>query len=1012
MNTQFIRLICKKKGETSQRKRRYYPVRKDRLADILTHISVPVGHPDFLGQLFTALTRDLKMRAKERQRQTGPFRRLMIKEYDGISRRLDATQIQEGCSVRNNLRTRRLALQLVGEDGKLAKDRLARAIPAIEKHLYSLGPGRHHDYRRNEHILRVLTALRESPQLQTVFHSISKPYGNPPADALIRDTLQLDPQSAVKDREARQATLAAWLCYLRQNVGSCFATAPAIIVHDQQPEQFLIDIRDLLATGRLTRTFGGVQYSVPLSASWGAGDLKRPFVCHPDPDQAKTPIWESPGLIVALTRVGILDAKVPLPRRVQQCKRFLVQLYGDDPAIDGPFTCSAEEMIQKLVMRHMEVTEKDLEEYETRPRAMIHSGLMMQSSGGGGKGKRIREFYDTVEEAHRAFKSLTDNALLKAWEFSVASFAEVKPSLSRYNMYHSLGLGSDDEGGIGQALYTELKAKVDTFNAESQEYQEIYEQMYVQVKHVEGRLRRASEQEAQYLKGEYRNRVREMDHYQRLRDDASTKAQRFANLFETLISLYDTKFVEHFQEVYDPDIHEVDVGPYDDSPAGFRLLYKAGRTHTSQWERIDSPNQFVDALAGFFVATEQDIAHSGHYDGIEDDVAALITTLVSHVKTQGFLTSAFDRMARAHNAHPIKDPLNNLDKVPKKPWVYTSGGTMGSLVSAYFCLDGKPAESDRWVENESELLAFLVDTVKQMPDKDSDLFIDDPNRSLLIHSPTHAFLLKPGGAVFGSGWQSEDYTYTWIRDQAVTPTERMIDRIQLDDAMIAKLLEMLRESLPKEYHHYFNKAFYRVPRSMGCTDFRRFVVDTIERTRNLRYGARPVISADEVDAMLYRQLPMTRGYELTDRVEAILKGTGLLTDDEVTKVMDIYDSVSRQCSREEVIGAEGLREIVQAVLMIHMQACSSGKPLLQAVVATMRKERWALPMPVTFADTNWVKDDFAFAVSPGTGKVELWRVDAYGLEGYPMSYWKHWVDGSRQDRTWGVYTKPYQYQAR
>ncbi|SCA63597.1 hypothetical protein SCG7086_AX_00010, partial [Chlamydiales bacterium SCGC AG-110-P3] len=257
-----------------------------------------------------------------------------------------------------------------------------------------------------------------------------------------------------------------------------------------------------------------------------------------------------------------------------------------------------------------------------------------------------------------------------------------------------------------------------------------------------------------------------------------------------------------------------------------------------------------------------------------------------------------------------------------------------------------------------------------------------------------------------------DYTYTWIRDQAISPTEQMIDRLHLDDAMIAKLLELLRESLPKEFHHYFNKAFYRVPRTLSCTDFRRFVIDTVDRARNLRYGSRSVVSADDVDAMLYRQLPMTRGYQLTDRVEAILKGTGMFNDDELIKVMDIYDSISRQLGREEVIGAEGLREIIQAVLMIHLQSCSSERPFLQAVVEVMRRERWAMPMPITFADTNWVKDDFAFVVSPGTGKPELWRVDAYGLEGYPMSYWKHWVDGSRKDRTWGVYTRPYEYQAR
>ena len=59
--------------------------------------------------------------------------------------------------------------------------------------------------------------------------------------------------------------------------GSCFATAPAEIIHDEQPELFLQDLLDLIATGTLKRTFGGIENSVPLSASWGSGDLKKPL---------------------------------------------------------------------------------------------------------------------------------------------------------------------------------------------------------------------------------------------------------------------------------------------------------------------------------------------------------------------------------------------------------------------------------------------------------------------------------------------------------------------------------------------------------------------------------------------------------------------------------------------------------------------------------------------------------------------------------------------------------------
>ena len=81
----------------------------------------------------------------------------------------------------------------------------------------------------------------------------------------------------VTDAHARRAALSAWMCTLRQSIGSCFATAPAIIVHDEQPEQLLKDLNVLLSTGRSKRTYEGTEHSVPLSMSWG----RRRFAPYP-----------------------------------------------------------------------------------------------------------------------------------------------------------------------------------------------------------------------------------------------------------------------------------------------------------------------------------------------------------------------------------------------------------------------------------------------------------------------------------------------------------------------------------------------------------------------------------------------------------------------------------------------------------------------------------------------------------------------------------------------------------
>jgi hypothetical protein len=70
---------------------------------------------------------------------------------------------------------------------------------------------------------------------------------------------------------------------------------------------------------------------------------------------------------------------------------------------------------------------------------------------------------------------------------------------------------------------------------------------------------------------------------------------------------------------------------------------------------------------------------------------------------------------------------------------------------------------------------------------------------------------------------------------------------------------------------------------------------------------------------------------------------------------------------------------------------------------------YAMPAPIIFADTNWVKEEFGFLVNPGTAVLELWRVDYTGTQGFPMSSWKQWLNGSRPNQKWAVYTKPSEY---
>lgn len=983
----------------------------EEIEKVFSSIDVPLTHPKFLEKVFNHAAKE----RKQAQMLDGDnLKRVCAEEYEDLTARVDSTQIQDSCSVRNVLRTRRLANLLITDKGDLNAGLLSKVITLNKSYLYSLGPQRQFDAIRQEHVINVLTLLQNNKDLVKLLQGISKPYAHPLAEQIIRDTLQLPHGTLISDAYTRRAALSAWLCYLRQNVGSCFATAPAIIVHQEQPELFLTDLKELMATGRLKRTFGGVEYSVPLSVTWGAGDLRKLFVLSTIDDNAENGIWDSPGIIAAFEAVGVVDKDATTLEKISAAREEIkIELRANAKKVSAIVT-SAEDLIRRVLMRRFDITNEDLIAFENRPRGMIHANLMMQthaaSTGMGGKGEAVSSFQLQFEIAMNAFKALADNALLKAWEFSLASFSETKAEFTRWNLYSSLGLGSNEPGGIGENLFQILKTKLDHWNQRVSEIQIEYEMVYTQLKQLEGRIRSASsDRDAQWIRAEYQSKTNEFHTLQEIRDEAHSKAGRFAHMFDLLIDAYDKLFPKYFQEVYDADMHEVDVGPYDDSPAGFRLFYKHGRANTSQWTRIRNHNEFIDMLANFFTTTEREIAGMPELDGMETEVSEIVTSIVNHVRTREFLETAFHRMAIAHKMPAIKDPLEHLERISKKPWAYTSGGTINTLLSCYYRREQKPTEVSRWVENPIELLVFLVDSLKQVPYKKMDEYRENPERSMLIHSPTHAFVLKPGQNLFKQAWNTESFTYTWVRDSMVRPRERFSSDMELDEEMMDFLVEELSELVPRDYRHYFKKTFLHMHGKISVSGFRDILVDKMAMERGLTVRGQSVLATDDIDGVLYSLLPLFHRSQLKERVQTIISKLPELSAENQKDILHIVDEYTTASGGRNLISAQGLQDICLALICIVSGRTSTPVDYQGAIAVIAQEEGYSMPGPILFADTNWVRDYFGFVVNPGTERFELWRVDHSGRIGRPMSSWRQWLDGSRKDIPWGIYPQTYEY---
>lgn len=754
----------------------------------------------------------------------------------------------------------------------LAKQRavvLANALLNEEGRLHNLEqiqveyPILHGGYNDGDivlHFEKVIKFLRNSLELRELLHSFTLPLHDRKIEEMLAVTLGVEEK--LTNRHIVWGALSALLCPLRQHVGSCFATAPAILIHEEQPLSFLRDLRDLCTKGRITRTFGGVEYTVPISPSPGLGDLKKTF-------QA-----EHPGA----KKLGLANGKG---------RSYLSVLKEHFP-----------------------------------------------------EGKR--------EKAMWVFVAQTDHLLLKIWEYTLASFVDVKTEFSRWNLFSSLGLHPEEKGGIGEIIYRHLEEELKEANQKLQHYQTEYEIAFDQVKMTEALLRNVTtEADGRRLRAEHTAKAYHLRACEEMRNTMNEKAQNIAQFFPFLLEQIVEKFEEHFQEVYDAEMQEMPATPYDDAPAGFRLLYKHGRRHVGSWTFIHNAEEYIQALKQFFFSIEEPLKDACPWEGGKEEISKLITAIVFHVVTEEFITSSFYRMAKAHQVPLQKIPLEQMEK---KPWAYTSGGTIPTLLKTYFRREGSLSEEARWIESPTDLLIFLLDTLKSLPPRITDSFLRDPSKRMLMTSPTHAFSLLPGQELFRQGWEDPGFTYTWVRDQIIQPR-----------------LDFYHDLEPYEQLLLLQELGYPFPATSSLSIF----------------SFRSKLPPDPtIDAKLYELLPIL----MPEQMEKIFNELGI---------------------KEKPPASPTFRRHFHDLAISFLTPIANSDLHLE-VAQLFERKKLSPPRPVLFADTNWSKFYFSFLVNPSTRELELWRMDKIGLTGAPMREWEPFLNGTIR-QNWGVYLRPYEY---
>ena len=851
-----------------------------------------------------------------------------------ISYYFELSSIQDPFRFRSRHLGRRIAALLVDEKGDLQKELLSQLILGLEGDIYSLGPKREGDPLLYAHALSCLKALEGEPEIWVWIRKFSPPLCHKKAEEIIRETLWPEPIKTLQTYHIRRAALAAWLTLLRQTTGSCFATAPAILIQ-KKPIQFFKDLYELLSIGQLRRVFSGKQYAVPMCSSIGPGELGRPvtFVER---------LSFSPGLIAGLSGANLLPQELPLVDKVRKLEEALQQLEEKK---------TPEQILRDLSLQGLELTEDDVadEEYLAR----IQMGPMVAKEGAvfyqrpSLRAQKVADWKKRFKAAKVAFQSLTECALLRIWEYTIASFCDVKTDFAKWNLYMSLGMRTEHKGGVADFLYRRIDMVLQEANSEIQRLNRLYEQAVYSVRSLESLLHRASEGQRYELQAQMSRAVNEMQSVLNERDRSIRRADAIAGFFPSLLQHFDQKLQEYFQEVFDPSIAEKEEELFEDSPAGFRLLYKHGRADASSWELIYDEKSYIQALRSFFSAVEGEIEIPPGLD--KDFVTEVSTSLIQYIQDPEFLDGATQRAQLAGR---------------KTPWNYVSGGTMQSLVQAYYSRSAPLTEASFLPRSAKECLRFLS--------KEKNV------ENLLIHSPTHAFVLR----------------LDLLPEKAESKAEENLaigKKWKSGEIIQEHIGHSLSEKLPLSQQSLFLHLFRQKQVAETAGQLRQHLLESL-----LAVQGRPDASG-LVDSHLYEQVFLLAGEEINEALSAILQPV---------QNKKIGQAISQ--IKKSFMGAYELHQTAKSILLDVFQTPMTSVDWDESIASQIRRLGLTHPHLLQFADTNWSGWFFAFVSNIFTGQIELWRLNRVGTQGYPMNDWKQWLSADNKS-PWVILTRPSEY---
>lgn len=862
-------------------------------------------------------------------------------------------------------------------------------IEKIEDGIFYLSSEKEANSTYHLHIHRILKKIASSTSFQKQILQFSRPILNAWTEKIIRGALRLSSIEKINTEYVQAAVLSALLHPLRQNVGSCFATAPAIMIQSEQPEQLCYDLIELLSTNVLKRTFSGVEQAVPISMSWGSGLLNKIIEVN-----SEVNLWESSELIFCLESLQIINPNTELI-----AKYAALQSLFEKVKFHGKTHISLGELVKKILFVHYGISEADFQK-----RAPLHPELLLDYSNFHSPLTKYHQFEGSLAKAEQSLISFADNPLLKTWEYTVASFAETHSDFYKWNLYTSLGFDSKKPFSIANTIYDYIQEKMKAYEEKAKHHEQEYEQEFFRVKMLEKRVvDTENERVAAWARVEYQNHLNEFNYQRKMRDFYIDKMEGASTLLAKVLKAFDLVFPKYFQEVYDPSLQEIKGSLYEDRPAGFRLVYKHGRQDPSLWSYVRSKEAFVTFLKEFFVNTEFEIASQEELEGFKDEYSDIVTLIINLIQKEEFIKASFQRILESYQT-PLAIEETDYEVMLHKPWCYISGGTMEGLLKQYYKRETHFTKVEQKVATPTELFAFVIDTIRSLPSKQIDLYKKNSDYSMLMYSSCHAFLFKPGLLPIDEIWDKRVYSFSWIRDQFIYPQVSFLKTLMVARYEIEYFLDyyLLKSS---QFNLWIKENIDWPSYPISILEFRERIVRVLSKLPHAKmpHG----INLEQIDSWIYQCFPLFS----TEEVEKICFDCFAalsLTSSDQEKALWVLQELKPYRKFQKYTQSFQLYDLIKQILSCVFEKVSLKYNLSELILNVLREQKILMPKPFIFADTNWPHFNFAFIVSPATEQLELWRMNYLGNKGFPMHQWSKLFD-EKEPSIWGILTQPKEY---